>query len=180
MAFKHGVYTNEVPTSLLPSVSVDSNVVFAVGTAAVNMLEEGVTKYVNKPRMYYSYDEFVTEMGWDADNFSKYSLQELIYSHFALYRGAPVVAVNVFDPKKHKTSVGAESVTLDGDEGTLAHGGIMNLVLTGDATQTETNIASEEVTMVGGVATLSHTNVSNVTVSEEDDGVDNILDEDVD
>ena len=27
-------------------------------------------------------------MGWDADHFSDYSLQELIYSHFAIYRGS--------------------------------------------------------------------------------------------
>ena len=36
MAFRHGVYTSELPTSILPARSVDSNVVFAVGTAAVD------------------------------------------------------------------------------------------------------------------------------------------------
>ena len=65
---------------------MDSNVVFAVGTAAVDRLETGKPRYVNRLRMYYSYDEFVSEMGWDEENFNKYSLQELAYSHFALYR----------------------------------------------------------------------------------------------
>ena len=41
MAFRHGVYTSELPTSILPARSVDSNVVFAVGTAAVDRLEAG-------------------------------------------------------------------------------------------------------------------------------------------
>ena len=38
--YKHGVYTSEIPTSILPSRTVDSAVVFAVGTAAVHTLAE--------------------------------------------------------------------------------------------------------------------------------------------
>ena len=110
MAFRHGVYTSELPTSILPARSVDSNVVFAVGTAAVDRLETGKPRYVNRLRMYYSYDEFVSEMGWDEESFNKYSLQELAYSHFVLYRGAPLVVCNVFDPAVHKTSVSSEAV----------------------------------------------------------------------
>ena len=42
MAFKHGVYTSELPTEHPPGpFPVDSNVVFAVGTAAVDRLEAG-------------------------------------------------------------------------------------------------------------------------------------------
>lgn len=59
----------------------------------VDRLEAGNSRYVNRLRMYYSYDEFVSEMGWDEENFNKYSLQELAYSHFALYRGAPAGGV---------------------------------------------------------------------------------------
>lgn len=179
--FKHGVYTSEVPTALLPSVTVDSNVVFAVGTAAVDKLAEGTTKYINKPRMYYSYDEFVTEMGWDSDNFGKYTLQELIHSHFALYRGAPVVAVNVFDPKKHKTSVGTENVTFIGSEADLAHGSVMNLRLTSQAQQVTSNEeASEEIVLVNGVGHLTHTNVSGLTATCEVDGESVSLEESTD
>ena len=179
--FKHGAYTSEVPTALLPSVTVDSNVVFAVGTAAVDKLAEGTTKYINKPRMYYSYDEFVTEMGWDSDNFGKYTLQELIHSHFALYRGAPVVAVNVFDPKKHKTSVGTENVTFIGSEADLAHGSVMNLRLTSQAQQVTSNEeASEEIVLVNGVGHLTHTNVSGLTATCEVDGESVSLEESTD
>ena len=130
MAFKHGVYTSELPTSILPARSVDSNVVFAVGTAAVDRLEAGKPRYVNRLRMYYSYDEFVSEMGWDEENFNKYSLQELAYSHFSLYRGAPLVVCNIFDPAVHKTSVSGEAVSFDAKgAAALKHGGVSSLVL---------------------------------------------------
>ena len=130
MAFRHGVYTSELPTSILPARSVDSNVVFAVGTAAVDRLEAGKPRYVNRLRMYYSYDEFVSEMGWDEENFNKYSLQELAYSHFALYRGAPLVVCNVFDPAVHKTSVSSEAVSFDAKgAASLKHGSVSRLVL---------------------------------------------------
>ena len=108
--YRHGVYTREVPTSLLPARSVDSAVVFAVGTAAVHKLGSDAKVPVNEPMLFYSYDEFVTAMGWDADNFSDYTLQELVYSHFALYRGAPIIAVNVFDPGRHRSEVSGESL----------------------------------------------------------------------
>ena len=74
MAFRHGVYTSEIPTAILPSRSVDSNVVFAVGAAPVHTLSSDKPIYVNKPRCFYSYDEFVDEFGWDADHFNDYSL----------------------------------------------------------------------------------------------------------
>lgn len=50
MAFRHGVYTSELPTSILPARSVDSNVVFAVGTAAVDRLAADKPRYVNRLR----------------------------------------------------------------------------------------------------------------------------------
>ena len=65
MAFKHGVYTSEIPTAILPARSVDSNAVFVVGTAAVHRLDPGKPRYVNQLRLYLSYADYVEEMGWD-------------------------------------------------------------------------------------------------------------------
>ena len=140
--YRHGIYTSEQATSLLPARTVDSAVVFAVGTAAVHTLPEGTPRPVNEPRLFYSYDEAAQALGWDADHFGDYSLQELIYSHFALYQAAPVVCVNVFDPAKHKTEISDESLTfgtgaLDKDMARLAHGGVSAVVLrdaTGETT----------------------------------------------
>ena len=54
--YRHGIYTSEQATSLLPARTVDSAVVFAVGTAAVHTLPEGTPRPVNEPRLFYSYD----------------------------------------------------------------------------------------------------------------------------
>ncbi|MDE6734941.1 MAG: phage tail sheath protein [Desulfovibrio sp.] len=129
--YRHGVYTSEQPTSILPARTVDSAVVFAVGTAAVHRLGPDAPRHINEPRIYYSYDEYVQDMGWDAAHFNAYTLQELIYSHFALYRGAPVVCVNVFDPARHKSEVSGEAVTFGAEASVrLAHPGVSGLILT--------------------------------------------------
>lgn len=139
--YRHGIYTSEQATSILPARTVDSAVVFAVGTAPVHLPAEGTACPVNVPQLFYSYDEFVKSMGWDAEHFGDYSLQELIYSHFALYGGAPVVCVNVFDPARHASEVTDERLTfstsaLDRDTARLAHGGVRDLRLTDESDET--------------------------------------------
>lgn len=104
--YQHGVYSGEVPTALLPARYVDTNVVFAVGTAPVHTLAAGKTAYVNTPRLYNSYDAFVGEMGWSED-WNAYTLCEVAESHFAKYGAAPLVCVNVFDPATHLDEEGA-------------------------------------------------------------------------
>lgn len=98
--YLHGVYSREVPTALLPARMVDTNVIFAVGTAPIDALPEGKKRYINEPRLYYSYAEFVAELGWSED-WNAYTLCEVAESHFAKYGAAPLVAVNVFDPAVH-------------------------------------------------------------------------------
>lgn len=98
--YQHGVYSGEVPTALLPARYVDTNAVFAVGTAPVHTLGEGKNPYVNTPRLYNSYDAFVAEMGWSED-WQSFTLCEVAESHFAKYGASPLVCVNVFDPEKH-------------------------------------------------------------------------------
>ena len=100
--YKHGVYTSEVPTSLIPSRSVMTNLPFVVGTAPVDLLSEGKTRYINEPRLYYTLEEFVTEMGWSED-WEKYTLCEFVQAYTSLYTASPFVVVNVFDPERHQT-----------------------------------------------------------------------------
>lgn len=136
MAYKHGIYPQEVATSLLPARNVDSAVIFAVGTAPVQTLESG-NPPVNVPLLFNSYDEAVKTLGWDSEHFGDYTLQEVIYSHFALYNSAPLVCVNVFDPKGHISEVENEKIAFSTsaiDYGTakLAHSGVSFLKLSGD------------------------------------------------
>ena len=192
--YRHGIYTSEQATSILPARTVDSAVVFAVGTAPVHLLAEGTPRPVNVPQLFYSYDEFVRTMGWDAEHFGDYSLQELIYSHFALYGGAPVVCVNVFDPEKHASEVTDERLTfstsaLDRDTARLAHGGVRELRLTDEGGETPysagTDYVADAVTgllsrLPGGAipeggtvkAAYVHADVSKVTSGDVMGGID--------
>ncbi|MDE7064852.1 MAG: phage tail sheath protein, partial [Desulfovibrionaceae bacterium] len=103
--YLHGVYTREIPTAILPARTVDTNVVFAVGTAPVDSLPDDKPRYIDTPRLYHRYDAFVSEMGWSED-WNAYTLCEVAESHFARYGAAPLVCVNVFDPAKHCTEDG--------------------------------------------------------------------------
>jgi hypothetical protein len=70
-----------------------------------------VYKNVNEVIMGMNNAEAVTALGY-SDDWKKYSLCEVMYTHYRLYATAPVFFVNVLDPAKHKTSVAAETYPL--------------------------------------------------------------------
>lgn len=107
MAYRHGVYISEVPTSIIPPVRTTAGLPFVIGTAPINLAD--VTN-VNKPVLCYTYQEAVEAFGY-SDDWANYTLCEFIYSHFALFNVSPVVLVNVLDPATHKTSKTDESYT---------------------------------------------------------------------
>lgn len=132
MAYEHGVYVQEQATSVLPPVQVEAGIPFVVGTAPVGMVDE---KNVNKPVLCYSYAEAVAAFGYvppkldEASGLEKfeYSISEFVQSQFALFGVAPVIVVNVLDPKKHKKAAETTSATLDAKTGaaTIAETGII-------------------------------------------------------
>ncbi len=106
----HGVKTSQVATSISTPVVAGSGITFVVGTAPVHM----VNGKVNYPIMANNYSEAVTNLGY-SDDFKKYSICEVIYSHFRLYQTSPVFFVNVLNPAVHKKSVEvADYVVVDG------------------------------------------------------------------
>lgn len=121
MTLKHGTYTSELPTSVTPPVVADSGLVVAVGTAPVNL---GDVTNVNKVKLCYTYAEAVAAFGMSSD-FDKYTLCEVIKSHFALFNVAPLVLINVLDPATHKTAVTAEAKTLVNDTAKLTNLGVV-------------------------------------------------------
>ena len=98
MAFFHGVKTNEVPTSLLAPVEVDSAITFVVGTAPIHLAKNPAK--ANEPVLCYKLAEYVEKFG-DSDDFENYTLAEVASSQFQLFRVAPTIFVNVLDPEKH-------------------------------------------------------------------------------
>ena len=111
MAFRHGVYKSEVPTSVIAPSQGEAGLPVIVGTAPVFM---GDSACVNKPVLVYTYEEAVKIFGY-SDNWAEWTLCEFMYSQFVLYGQAPCVLVNVFDPAKHKEEVsGAQYASLNG------------------------------------------------------------------
>lgn len=120
--YKHGVYTHELPTSIVPPVTSTAGLTVVFGTAPIHLLDNP-DEAVNKAQLAYTYSEAVQKMGYSAD-FDKYTICEAISSHFALFAVAPLVMVNVLDPKKHSVE-DTETVTITKNEGVLAADGIL-------------------------------------------------------
>ena len=112
MAYKHGVYTREVPTSVIPPVNTTAGLPFIFGTAPVHLASDRAE--ANKPVLCYTYDEAVKQFGYSKD-WKKYTLCEAVYGMFALYNRAPVVLVNVLDPAKHKQDKTNRAITFSTD-----------------------------------------------------------------
>jgi hypothetical protein len=147
MAYKHGVYVSEVPTSIIPPVRTTAGLPFVIGTAPINLADEA---NVNKPVLCYTYQEAVEAFGY-SEEWENYSLCEFIYSHFALFNVSPVVLVNVLDPNVHKGSVVDESHTFSADEQAikLVNKGILlsSVVVKSTATEPATYVLNEDYTL---------------------------------
>lgn len=140
MAYRHGVYVSEVPTSVLPPVLAESAMPVVFGTAPVNMVSDPASA-VNRPILCHTYSEAVAAVGFveaNDDGVFDYTLCEFIKSHFGLFAAAPVVLVNVLNPAEHKASANDENVTLVADRATLANpGGLPASVVVKGAGSTE-------------------------------------------
>lgn len=105
--YRHGVFTAEVPTGILPPVRVDSALPVVCGTAPVHTLEAGTEAPVNAPRLIFTRKQFISEFGSvpKDEKAHDYTLSEFADSYFGTYGVAPFVAVNVFDPARHTRPV---------------------------------------------------------------------------
>ena len=66
MAYKHGVYTSEVETSLTAPIVGTAGLQVIVGTAPVNMLKDPAAA-VNVPLLVNNYKEAVEAVGYNDD-----------------------------------------------------------------------------------------------------------------
>lgn len=130
MAYRHGVYKQEVPTSLIPPAASEAGLPVIVGTAPIHLAsdEEAITN-VNKPQLIYNYSEAVSLFGF-SKNWEKYTLCEFIYSQFALFSVSPCVLINVLDPSKHKETVALTDFAIQDDEANLGQDVILEKGLT--------------------------------------------------
>jgi uncharacterized protein len=122
MAFQHGVYGSEVPTSVLSPVEASAGLPVVFGTAPINLAN--TQEYVNKPVLVYNYSEAEKALGY-SDDWDNYTLCEFMYSHFQLFNMSPVVLVNVLDPAKHKMNVMDEPLSLVNKVGIINRTGVL-------------------------------------------------------
>ncbi len=109
MAYKHGVYTSEKATSLVPMTQTDSGLIVCFGTAPVHLATAPVA--ANTPVLCYTYEEAVATFGYSKD-WDKYTLCEMMKIHFALFNMAPIVFVNVLDKDNHKIAESNKTVAI--------------------------------------------------------------------
>lgn len=100
--YRHGIYTREVPTSLISMTEATAALPVYVGTAPVHLATDPAE--ANKAVLCYNYASATTQLGYSKE-WDKYTLCEAMYSQFSLFGMAPVVFINVLDPKKHKKTL---------------------------------------------------------------------------
>lgn len=103
MLYHHGIYTKEIPTSILPPVRVDSAFPVVIGIAPIHTLAANKLKPINEPRLIFTLAEFIGQFGSvpQDENTHDYTLSEFALTYFTLYGAAPIMFINVFDPEKH-------------------------------------------------------------------------------
>jgi uncharacterized protein len=121
MAYRHGISISERGTSVKSPVQSLSAVTVAVGTAPVHLAQDA---QVNKPVLAMTWDDAVKKLGY-SKNYDKFTLCEVMDTHFDLYRVSPVVFINVLDPEKHKTVVTDQTVTVQNKKATIDQEGVL-------------------------------------------------------
>lgn len=136
MADFYGVRTKEQATSVNVPVIATSGVVIAFGTAPVHQVDGEANTIV----VAHNYEEAIGALGY-SDDWEKYTLCEVMHSHFRLYGMAPLLLVNVLDPDKHKTEVQSASYPIvDG-----------KVELTGDAIASSIKVTGSGSELTAGV-----------------------------
>lgn len=110
--YKHGISIREKPTSLVPPVKTSAGLQVVIGTAPINTVED-IDGAVNNAVLVMNFEEAVKKLGY-SNHWDKYTLCQSMDASFRLFNVAPIVFINVLDPKEHKKSSGEELVIVDG------------------------------------------------------------------
>lgn len=115
MAYKHGIYGEQVPSGEI--ITTGESVPVYIGTAPVHTLEES-TGSINVPLLISDEADAIEKLGYSADDdFSKYTLSAAVYAHFSngIKPIGPIVVINVYDPVTHTTIDDVDSVDIVGN-----------------------------------------------------------------
>ncbi len=105
---KHGINTYKDDTGIVAVQTAAVGIPFYIGAAPCH-LGKG---YAGKPQYATTFSEAKELLGYStewrgADGSPKWSLCQAMYAHFMLVGVSPAIFYNLYDPAKHKKSVGA-------------------------------------------------------------------------
>ena len=123
MAYKHGVRVQEQDTSLVAPITGTAGLQVVFGTAPVNLAADPY-KATNVPILANSFAEAVEQLGY-SDNFKAYTLCQSMDASFRVFNVAPIILVNVLDPKKHKKANEDKTVAVAAMQATVEVEGIL-------------------------------------------------------
>lgn len=121
--YKHGIRTSRQATAISIPVTSDGCIQCVVGTAPVNLAADPYDT-VNKPFACLKKEDAVTALGYCTD-FENYTLCQSIYASFNIFAVAPLILINVLDPKKHVKASVSKTYTVEGGKIVIDEEGIL-------------------------------------------------------
>ena len=100
MAYDHGVEILETPTSLAAPVLGTAALQVVVGVSPVNLAEDPYNA-TNIPKLAHSLAEASAAVGYSG-NLKDYNLNQSISATFTKFAVAPIILINVLNPKNIK------------------------------------------------------------------------------
>lgn len=142
--YKHGIETTR-DSNVEPEVEKASIAQAVIGTAPINLLDDPAAA-VNKVIIINKKEDIAEKIGRCAD-YDNYTLMQASLVSIEKFGVAPVVMINVLDPKneRHVTAVAATEVTLDKGCTKIEKPGILlDTVIVSDATDDSTGERGED------------------------------------
>ena len=100
MAYNHGIRIEEQATSIVAPITGSAGLQVVIGTAPINLAKDPYS-VTNVPLIAYSFSEAASQLGY-SDDFKKFTLCQSMDASFRIFNVAPIIFINVLDPKKHK------------------------------------------------------------------------------
>jgi len=141
MSYKHGVYNREIDTSLTAPIRGTAGLQVIFGTAPIHLAADP-EKAVNTPKLCYSFKEAAEAFG-HSDDFRNFTLCQSVDACFRVFNVAPIVLVNVLDPKNPAHITKNEAATYAVKDGLVIYDKAMVLLAS-------LIVMAGEVTLVSG------------------------------
>lgn len=170
MAYNHGIRIEEQATSIVAPITGSAGLQVVIGTAPINLAKDPYS-VTNVPLIAYSFSEAASQLGY-SDDFKKFTLCQSMDASFRIFNVAPIIFINVLDPKKHKKDNTEASVNVVAKQAKLEEDGILldTLVVKDGATTLAknedyiTSFTDDGKVLVSLIDGSSHAGASTLTV----------------